>query len=265
MIRKTARRLLSVALAVMLSAMTLSSAFAYVVVVPFTVTLTGPTGTISCDLQYDFSATVQDPSGAKVAAQLVQWSIQKAPVGAVDSVTPLTSITNASGVAQTKIQFGGVAGARTIRAQAGASFTELIVNVTGCQIEPLPRLTAPCASALGPMIPPGPFDDSTKIAALGRYITWKLMFGPSYAGRLIQVTNAVRTPKTNQEAEAGVPITWSAFTNPTGRIADANGDVYVHYRRFFTEWISVRGFYPGTDTLNPKITLACQGRWRLIP
>src|SRR5437762_9981309 len=103
-------------------AITAPTAFGYAGETAVTVTVTGPTGALQCGTGYTLSATVIGASGTPVPNKGVNWSIQSGPAGATDTIAPVSSTTNSSGVAQTTVTFGGVIGPRTIRATADNAF-----------------------------------------------------------------------------------------------------------------------------------------------
>ena len=109
---------------------------------------------------------------------------------------------------------------------------------------PLPG-TGTNASALG-VTTSGPFSTTTKVAALGRYQTFKISFGAGAAGQTVGIW--VQTKNS-----AGV---WSSSTRVTGRVADSSGNVYYYVRNSSAAWISLRGDLAGS------LSNAVQGRWR---
>jgi hypothetical protein len=260
MLRASTLRLV-LALVLLATGLSAPAALGYQGQVPTNVTVTGPTEPVICGTTYEIQALVLDTFGNKVADQGVVWTEFITPVGAMDVLSPSVSNTDANGIARTRITFGGVTGNRTIRATAASAFGQIVLNPTNCLLPPR-RLAGPCASARGVEPAAGPYTTDTKVQIFGRYVTWKLSFGVAYAGMLVVVTRAVRDPSV-----VGTPILWSEFGSPSARMADANGDVYFHFRASDFLWISVRGFFPGGSGLAPKITLACQARWftRAIP
>ncbi|MBF8290165.1 MAG: hypothetical protein HW391_1133 [Chloroflexi bacterium] len=101
------------------------------------------------------------------------------------------------------------------------------------------------ASALG-VTTAGPFSTTTKVAALGKYQTFKISYGAGAAGATVGILVATK-------AADG---TWSAFTRLTGRVANASGDVYFYWKSSSASWVSVRGDLLGS------LSNAVQGRWR---
>lgn len=225
---------------------------AYAGQIPANVTVTGPLGTIQCGQLYEFQATVFEGNGNRVTQEQVTWSIVAAPLGATDTIMP-SSTTDNNGVAKASAQFGGAAGPRTIRATAGNAFGQIVVDPAGCGTPPpVAVAVGTCTSALG-FTMSGPFSPSTKIQDLGGYISFRLSFGPEFAGKSVLVTRALR----------GIPFRgWGSFFGGTLRTADANGDVYYMFRSRTAAWISVRGYIAPTEGDGAAISRACQGRWR---
>ena len=84
----------------------------------------------------------------------------------------------------------------------------------------------------------GLFTAPTKVTTIGRYITWQFAGGPALAGKRVEIWAAT---------QVGTEP-WSAFTNRTARIADANGNAYFYLRSGSAVWISARAYYPGDET-----------------
>ncbi len=99
------------------------------------------------------------------------------------------------------------------------------------------------ASALG-VTNSGPFDTTTKVAGLSKYVTFKLSFGSGAAGQTVTILRATKTG-----------TTWSAFTAVTSRIADGSGNVYYYVRSSSAAWLSFQG------KLTTVLTPARQARW----
>jgi hypothetical protein len=251
--RSWSRLRVAVLAALMVVAAVPAATSAYVGQVASNVTVTGPTGTIQCGQANQFQATVFESNGTRVGQHPVTWSIVSGPVGANDTVNPSSTTTNNNGVASTSVTFGGPAGPRTLRATSDNAFGQIVVDPQGCAT-PLPvQVTiGTCTSALG-ITRTGPFDTDTEIQQVGGYITFRLSFGPEFAGKPVIVTRATR----------GVPFRgWGSFFGATIRIADANGDVYYSFRSRTPAWISVRGFILPSDGDGAAISRACQGRFR---
>ena len=244
---------LSLILGLILTALSVPAASGYAGEIANSVTVTGPSGSLACQQTYELQATVVDNLGKKIAEQPVFWTLVSFPVGATDTLSPVSSNTDANGVARTNITFGGVAGSRTVRATADAAFGQVVLNVINCQVTTLPN-KGECSSALG-LRPPTGYSHATKVQSLGRYITFRLSFGPMYAGKLVIVTHATRA------LPPALP-NWTAFFGATGRIANQNGDVFYWVRSYSAAWWSVHGSVAGTTALPASATNYCQGRWR---
>ena len=136
----------------------------------------------------------------------------------------------------------GVASA--IASVAGVTGTQSASITIGAVVLP-PAVTAGTnASALG-ITKTGPFTTATKVAALGKYETFKMSLGAAAAGKSVSILVASKN-------SAGV---WSSFATLTSRTADASGNVYFYWRSSSAAWLSVRGSFNG-------MTNAVQGRWR---
>ncbi len=96
------------------------------------------------------------------------------------------------------------------------------------------------------------FSTTTKVASIGKYITWQFSGGPGMAGKRVEIWVANRV---GTEA-------WSAFTSRTARIADAGGNAYFHVRSTTPAWISVRAYFPGDEVTAALWSPARPGRYR---
>jgi hypothetical protein len=128
--------------------------------------------------------------------------------------------------------------------QYGSWVTEVIVQ------QPAPTLPAPITSisagtALGLGTSGSSYSAATKIAKYGQYVTWQFGFGSAAAGKNVTILLATKSASG----------TWSAFKPFTGRIADANGNAYFHWKFTKAAWISVEA------QLGTTITPARQARW----
>ena len=92
----------------------------------------------------------------------------------------------------------------------------------------------------------GPFTVSTKVAKLGKYVTWKFSGGSALVGKTVQIWVATKN-------SAG---TWGAFKLLTARTVDASGNAYFWWKSSSQAWISVRAGYQTT------LSVATQARWR---
>jgi hypothetical protein len=96
------------------------------------------------------------------------------------------------------------------------------------------------------------FSTTTKVATVGKYITWQFSGGPAMAGKRVEVWLATRV---GTEA-------WSAFNNRTTRVADAAGNAYFHLRSSTATWVSARAYFAGDETITPLWSPARLGRYR---
>lgn len=92
----------------------------------------------------------------------------------------------------------------------------------------------------------GAFTISTKVAKVGKYVTYRFDFGVAAAGQVFVITGATKTGND-----------WSAFTTVTSRRANASGVVYYYIRQNSATWKSYRASWSGGGV----ITLARQSRW----
>lgn len=97
----------------------------------------------------------------------------------------------------------------------------------------------------------GPFAITTRLAPVGRYVTWKVQLAPAMAGARVEIWVATNTG-------AG----WSAFTRITTRLTDASGAAYYWRKSPIAQRISVRGYFAGDPTHAPAWSPARQARWR---
>jgi hypothetical protein len=91
----------------------------------------------------------------------------------------------------------------------------------------------------------GPFTVATKVAKLGKYVTWKFSGGSALVGKTVQIWVATKN-------SAGK---WGAFALLTARTVDASGNAYFWWKTSSKAWISVRAGYLGT------LSVATQARW----
>ena len=151
----------------------------------------------------------------------------------------------------------------TILLQTGLGFTGTVVDrQTICFYDNslwAPSLTPPIscsgpwsgmlariASKLGVASTPGAYTATTKVAAIGRYVTWQAALGPDAAGKPV----AVLAARKNADG------TWTAFSRVTSRVADAAGVVTYSRRETGASWISLR---MAVDSI---VSTAVQARWR---
>ena len=92
----------------------------------------------------------------------------------------------------------------------------------------------------------GAFTTSTKVAATGKYVTYRFDFGVAAAGKTFQVWGATKTGND-----------WSAFAVVTSRVANASGVVYYYVRSNSATWKSYRAYWSGGNVWTPTR----QARW----
>jgi hypothetical protein len=138
---------------------------------------------------------------------------------------------------------GGTFSAITSGGSTAVAFETVVSNA---QIGTAPTAAAVTASgtALG-ATKTGPFSISTKVAKLGKYVTWKFSGGSALVGKTVQIWVATKN-------SAGK---WSAFKQLTARRVDASGNAYFWWKTSSKAWISVRGGYL------TSLSVATQARW----
>jgi hypothetical protein len=97
----------------------------------------------------------------------------------------------------------------------------------------------------------GPFSNTTKVAKLGKYETWRFAGGSRLAGKTVTIWVA-------KKSASGV---WSAFTKLTSRLADSSGNAFFWWRTSSKAWISARAQFPGDATYILSWSVARQARW----
>jgi hypothetical protein len=102
------------------------------------------------------------------------------------------------------------------------------------------------ASKVGLASAPGAYTTATKLAPLGKTVTWQARLGSAAAGKVIGVWVAAR----NADG------TWGRYVRRTARIADAAGVVTYSWRQTTPKWLSVR------FELDTTLSTAAQARWR---
>lgn len=105
-------------------------------------------------------------------------------------------------------------------------------------------------SALG-VTKAGPFTTTTKIQAVGKYVSWRFSSSAT-AGKVVEIWVAAR----NADGS------WGAFTKLTSRLADGVGNTFFHWRSSTAQWLSVRAHYPGDSSTAHSWSPARQARWR---
>jgi hypothetical protein len=177
---------------------------------------------------------------------------QPAPDGAVvvvstvssGAITPWSALKDGKATATFLAPFN--TGTATVLISIAAALTTASAsdNISVTAPAPLPG-TGTNATSLG-ATKTGTYTTATKIAALGKYQTWKISYGAGAAGQVVGILVATKN-------SAGV---WSSFTRVTGRLADSAGNAYYWVYKTSAAWISVRGDLAGN--LSP----ARQARWK---
>ena len=108
-------------------------------------------GTVACAAPATLTATIVDASGAPIEGASVDWSFVTKQ-SASDKITKTPTLTNAKGVATTKVTLAAVSGPRRIRATSGNVSAAAVIDQS-CGGLPntstLPGETAPQGSPVG--------------------------------------------------------------------------------------------------------------------
>lgn len=199
------------------------------------------------------STTVAPNGNTTITVKVLDDNKLPAPDG-----TPVVAVTNGVGAV---VNTSGAANGTTSNGTATFTYlapsnagsgtvTIFVANATPASqaitftIGTAATTSATAGSALG--LATSGFSATTKVAKFGQYVTWQFGFGASAANKNVTILVATKS-------SSGV---WSAFKALTGRIADANGNAYFHWKYSTATWISVRGQLDST-TLTP----ARQARW----
>jgi hypothetical protein len=137
---------------------------------------------------------------------------------------------------------------RVTSSGAGQGIDQVVSNGT---IGVIPVVAISARTALG-ATKFGPFSTTTKVAARGKYITWRFSGGSALAGKTVEIWRAIK----NADGS------WGAFSKLTARVADGSGKAYFWWRYSSAKWISVRAYYAGDATHSVSWSPARQGRWR---
>ncbi len=164
-------------------------------------------------------------------------------VGNVVSSAGTASASTSNGTATFTYLAPSNAGSATVTVFVGNTTTGSAA-VTLTIGTPAPAVSYTAASALG-VTTSGPFTTATKLPAIGKYVTWQFSFGSAAAGKNVTIL---------WEAKSASG-TWPGMKAFTGRIADANGNVYFHWKFTKATWISVEA------QLGTTMTPARQARW----
>ncbi len=103
----------------------------------------------------------------------------------------------------------------------------------------------PIAVKLGRPTEGGTYGATVPVAALGQYITWRVIIDAADAGKAFDVEVATR-----------LEGSWTGWSKLTSRVADARGTVVFSWRQRTPAWIRVRFALPTGPSR------ALQGRWR---
>jgi hypothetical protein len=133
--------------------------------------------------------------------------------------------------------------ANALNATGGVAFQQTVSNAT-VGTAPAPAAVTASGTALG-ATKTGPFTIATKVAKLGKYVTWKFSGGSALVGKTVQIWVATKN-------SAGK---WGAFALLTARRVDASGNAYFWWKTSSKAWISVRGGYL------TSLSVATQARW----
>ena len=137
---------------------------------------------------------------------------------------------------------------RCTSSSAGTSFDAYVSNA---RIGVLAAAVISASTALG-ATKLGPFSTTTKVAALGKYITWRFSGGSALAGKTVEIWVATK----NADGS------WGSFSKLTARVADGGGSAYFWWKYSTAKWISVRAKLPASATSADSWSPARQGRWR---
>ena len=201
--------------------------------IAFDKTTVAPGGTAT------ISATVKDANGFPVADGTAVNLVVSS--GATLATTTGTKSGIATWTFLAPFNTGMVSAAATVAGVTGTQTASLSIGA----VAPLPSTSGTNASALG-VTKVGPYTTATKVAGLGKYVTFKMAFGSAAAGQHVSILVA-------SKSASGV---WSTFAVKTSRVADASGDVYFYWKSASASWLSVRG------SLSGAMTNAVQARWR---
>lgn len=151
-----------------------ASVFAYAGQVAGAVSVSGPSGTLSCGVPITLSATVVDASSHPISGQPVAWAITSSPSSG-DKVNATPTTTDANGVATTTVTLACVPGSRTVTATADAITGSVVLSLTAAG---LPRTsTVPDGSPAG-SLPIGTLLALLAVLGGGGIIFRRIAFSP---------------------------------------------------------------------------------------
>ncbi len=107
-------------------------------------------GKLKCGVKVTIKATVSDADRKPIAGQPVKWDWKSRVTGA-DKILTKKSVTNANGIARTRVVLACVPGSRVLRAQADNTRGTAVLNVTAAGLpntSTLPAGTPPAPSQL---------------------------------------------------------------------------------------------------------------------
>ena len=126
--------------------------------VPAHVTMELPTVPAVCHQEWEAYARVTDAAGVRLAGVTVHWGM--APVvSSQDGITASESVTDANGLATTKVALDCLPGSRTLMAMAGAAQGQAVLPISDVgmeRAEPVPPAPPVKAAHLILSVPPGP-------------------------------------------------------------------------------------------------------------
>ena len=108
--------------------------------------VSGPIGTLECEVPLTFTATVSEATPILIAGQEVAWSFSVSP-SLLDAINATPTTTDAFGVATTTVTLANVAGNRTLTATADGISANAVLVPTCAGVA---GITAP-----GPITAPG--------------------------------------------------------------------------------------------------------------
>ena len=198
-------------------------------------------GPVSFEPSFNDGDDCGDPSGGAPATQSTAFSfqvLQQSVAGdgklVISNIHYTTTADAATGLIQVRVS-GANLGSPTVKA-----FQSIISNARiGDQ------LAGTAATRLG-VTKIGAFTTSTKVATVGKYVTYRFDLGVGAAGQTFEIWGATKTGND-----------WSAFAKVTARVANASGVVYYYIRQNSATWKSYRAYWSAGGVWTP----ARQARW----
>ena len=155
------RRWITLFAALTLAVLAAGTAIGYSGEVAQSVTVSRPTGTLTCGVNITVTATIQDAQGKPIADQPVAWS-WSSRVTSADRINDAKDRTNSKGIAKTTVNLACVPGSRVLRATADAVSGRVTLNVTAAG---LPR-TSTLAMGMPAPAPQSPLGALFAVLAL---------------------------------------------------------------------------------------------------